>query len=105
MVGHVGSLDSLVYAAQVKSPLPEPTRTIAFMAILGIALLGMLLIVVTMLGASWVRKQGRFQRGPAVPPDVFLEPQKKTMASRQAGQGEVTGDTVSSDGCDDTQIS
>jgi hypothetical protein len=39
------------------------------MALLGIALLGMLLVVVILLGGHWVRRQGSHRRGPSVPPD------------------------------------
>lgn len=52
--------------------LPEPVRHIAYMALLGIALLGMLLIVGTLLGGHWVRRWGDRRRGPAVPPDVIV---------------------------------
>jgi hypothetical protein len=52
--------------------IPEPTRTIVLMALLGIVLVGMMLIVATMLGAHWVRRQGERRRGPVVPTDVML---------------------------------
>lgn len=50
--------------------IPETTRTVALMAVLGIALLGLLMIVGTLLGGHWVRRLGKHRRGPAVPPDV-----------------------------------
>lgn len=62
---------------KLSSSVPEPTRSIALMALLGIALLGLLMIAVTMLGGHWVRKQGKFRRGPVVPPDIFLPTSKK----------------------------
>ncbi len=55
-----------------KPTLPEPVRQIAYMALLGIALLGMLLIVGTLLGGHWVRRWGDRRRRPAVPPDVIV---------------------------------
>ena len=49
--------------------LPPPTRAAVLMALLGIALVGLLLVVVILLGGHWVRRQGNFRRGPSVPPD------------------------------------
>jgi hypothetical protein len=106
----------LVFAAQESSfaaqkasgKVPEPTRTIVLMALLGILLVGMLLIVGTMLGAHWVRRQGKFRRGPVVPPDVLpprpappvTESTKRNIAN--------TGDTFTGDDTvsnDDTIVS
>jgi hypothetical protein len=39
------------------------------MALVGIALLGMLIVVIVLLGGHWARRQGGYRRGPAVPPD------------------------------------
>lgn len=58
--------------------LPEPVRQIAYMALLGIALLGMLMIVATLLGGHWVRRWGDRVRRPPVPPDVLIPRQEKT---------------------------
>jgi len=61
--------------AQQETPapmLPEPVRLSAYMALLGIALLGMLLIVGTLLGGHWVRRWGDRHRRPAVPPDAIV---------------------------------
>lgn len=55
--------------AAVREKLPPPTRAAAIMAIIGIALLGMLLVVIILLGGHWVRRQGSYRRGPSVPPD------------------------------------
>ena len=60
--------------------IPEPLRAFLLMALLGIALLGMLLIASAMLGAHWVRRLGRFRRGPAVPTDVT--PLRRTPVNR-----------------------
>jgi hypothetical protein len=39
------------------------------MALIGIALLGMLIVVMILLGGHWVRKHSIHRRGPVVPPD------------------------------------
>jgi hypothetical protein len=72
--------DTTFFAQQTERQVPEPTRTIVLMALLGIALLGLLLIAFTMLGASWVRKQG-YRRRSVVPTDTFLqhEPEPTTQ--------------------------
>ena len=49
--------------------LSPPASAAVLMALLGIALLGLFLIVVVLLGGNWVRKQGTHRRGPSVPPD------------------------------------
>ena len=61
-----------LFAQQAAEPekLPPTTRTIVYMALLGILLLGMLLIVIVLLGGHWVRRLGSYRRGPAVPADV-----------------------------------
>ena len=73
MVSGVGLAPTIAAASLVAQAggdkLPPPTRAAAMMALLGIALLGMLLVVVILLGGHWVRRQGRFRRGPSVPPD------------------------------------
>lgn len=71
---------AVLFAQQAERKVPEPTRTIILMALLGIALLGLLLIAFTMLGASWVRKQG-YRRRSIVPTDKFL--QREPEASPQ----------------------
>ena len=52
-----------------KPKLPETTKAAAMMALVGIALLGMLIVVIILLGGHWVRRIGDFRRGPVVPPD------------------------------------
>jgi len=49
--------------------LSPPTRAAMFMAIVGIALVGMFFIVAILLGGHWVRRQGSHRRSTAVPPD------------------------------------
>ena len=60
---------SLLAEAAGGEKLPPPTRAAVLMALIGIALLGMLLVVIILLGGHWVRRQGSYRRGPAVPPD------------------------------------
>jgi hypothetical protein len=99
----------LVFAApEASRKVPEPTRTIVLMALLGILLVGMVLIVGTMLGAHWVRRQGKFRRGPVVPPDVIL-PRPATPADDTKNRNVAnTGDTFTGDDTvsnDDTVVS
>ncbi len=56
----------------LQQTLPEPVRQVAYMALLGIALLGMLMIVGILLGGHWVRRWGNRRRQSAVPPDVIV---------------------------------
>jgi hypothetical protein len=49
--------------------LPPTTKAAAQMALVVIALVGMLLIAMILLGGHWVRRQGSPRRGPIVPPD------------------------------------
>ncbi len=71
MVNRPQTLMALFAEQEVPSQtLPEPVQSIALMALLGIALLGMLMIVATLLGGHWVRRLGDRIRRPAVPPDV-----------------------------------
>ena len=105
--------EAVLLAQQAERKVPEPTRTIALMALLGIVLVGLLLIAFTMLGASWARKQG-FRRRSIVPTDKFLprdaesspEPPAKHSSNkmRHSNMGDTfTGeDTVSGD---DTVVS
>lgn len=73
---------ALVAELVVGDALPPPTRAAALMALLGIALLGMLIVAVILLGGHWVRRQGNFRRGRAVPPD---RPLLEREASSTAG--------------------
>ena len=59
----------LAAAAKAGDKLPPPTRAAAEMALLGIALVGLLFVVMILLGGHWVRRQGTLRRGPVVPPD------------------------------------
>jgi hypothetical protein len=59
----------LAAVAKPGEKLPPPTKAAAQMALLGIALVGLLFVVMILLGGHWVRRQGRPRRGPVVPPD------------------------------------
>ena len=82
--------------------LPEPYRSIALMALLGIALLGMLMIVATLLGGHWVRRWGDRVRRPAVPPDVLVPRQARLAKPNRTDEPGSDGDTH---GTDETTIS
>jgi hypothetical protein len=59
----------LAQAAKNVEKLPPPTKAAAQMALIGIALVGLLFVVMILLGGHWVRRQGIPRRGPIVPPD------------------------------------
>jgi ribose/xylose/arabinose/galactoside ABC-type transport system permease subunit len=59
----------LAQAAEGAKRLPPPTKAAAQMALLGIALVGLMFVVMILLGGHWVRRQGTHRRGPVVPPD------------------------------------
>lgn len=65
----------LLWAQADSQPqMPETTKAAALMALLGIALLGMLIVVIILLGGHWVRRLGDYRRGPVVPPDFVIKP-------------------------------
>ena len=93
-------LNASVLFAQQAAPaktLPEPVRYIAYMALLGIALLGMLMIVATLLGGHWVRRLGDRIRRPAVPPDVIVPRRGDRIAPKMPHSDVNDGDTLSTD--------
>jgi hypothetical protein len=59
----------LAQAADGAKRLPPPTKAAAQMALLGIALVGLMFVVMILLGGHWVRRQGTRRRGPVVPAD------------------------------------
>lgn len=74
MIGAATNVTACSCLALAEAPAPPqklspPASAAVLMALLGIALLGMLLVVIILLGGNWVRKQGKHQRGPSVPPD------------------------------------
>jgi hypothetical protein len=84
--------------AEVGGKLPPPTRAAALMALLGIGLLGMLLVVIILLGGHWVRRQGSYRRGPAVPRDrpplKGEPPEESAIDHAPAGEGQATTETL-----------
>lgn len=64
-----GGAGLLAQAADGAKQLPPPTKAAAQMALIGIALVGLLFVVMILLGGHWVRRQGTHRRGPVVPPD------------------------------------
>ena len=82
--------------------LPEPYRSLALMALLGIALVGMLLIVATLLGGHWVRRWGDRVRRPSVPPDILVQRKSVSVDPKIPDQRVNDGDTL---GTDETVIS
>ena len=74
------------------------------MALLGIALVGMMLVVFILLGGHWVRRQGNFRRGSTVPPDRAplvraedappVEPAPSTPDGGRAARDTVAGDSA-----------
>jgi hypothetical protein len=81
--------------------LPEPVRQVAYMALLGILLLGMLMIVATLLGGHWVRRWGNRRRRSAVPQDVVI-PRKQTSAAPKVLPAKPNGEETP--GPDETRI-
>lgn len=63
-------LPTVLAAADKVAQLPETTRAAALMALVGIALVGLLFIAAILLGGHWVRRQGSYRRGAPVPPDA-----------------------------------
>ena len=76
---------ALLAEAARPDKLSPPASAAVLMALLGIALLGLLIVVVILLGGNWVRKQGNFRRGPSVPPDRSPIPRRTTDGASPAG--------------------
>lgn len=93
---------SAVGDAAKTSSLPEPVRQIAYMALIGIALLGMLMIVATLLGGHWVRRWGDRVRSPTVvPPDILIPRPSESKPPQPPQEPNNDGDTM---GGSDTTI-
>lgn len=92
--GLAPTIARVVHFAEAANPakLPPPTRAAVMMALLGIALLGMLLVVVVLLGGHWVRRQGDRRRGPSVPPDrqPLIQRAPKNLADDVTSGSEAT---------------
>lgn len=77
----------ILAASEGSQTLPPPTKAAAQMALIGIALVGLLFVVMILLGGHWARRQGTHRRGPVVPPDrVPIVPRK----NRDGGSHEVS---------------
>lgn len=89
----------LAQQADPKPALPEPVKQFALMALLGIALLGMFIVLFTLLGGHWVRRLGDRVRGKAVPPDMILP---RTRKSSQPHVNDLPGEPGDTLGTDET---
>ena len=100
MVGDIGRVATIAHVlwAEAGAKLPPPTRAAALMALLGIALLGMLLVVIILLGGHWVRRQGSHRRGPSVPRDrppiTGQMPEERTLDRSPKAEGQAITDTL-----------
>jgi hypothetical protein len=79
----------LAEVAKGGDKLPPPTKAAAQMALIGIALVGLLFVAMILLGGHWVRRQGRMRRGPVVPSD--RAPIKATPPQRHDEHDEEKG--------------
>ena len=87
-------------AQQGARKLPPPQQAMVLMALLGILLVGMFLIVAVLLGGHWVRRLGKHQRGPAVPPDrapLVKNPLHAREVPEPVADGETMGDAKGGD--------
>jgi hypothetical protein len=98
----VGACWLLAQAPPAKQ-LPPTTKAVALMALLGIALLGLLLIVFILLGGHWVRRIGSYRRGPSVPPDLVLKSHPPDSEPPRADAHRPSGETFVDDPTDDTR--
>ncbi len=83
--------------AEATSQIPPTTRAAVAMALLGIALLGMLLVVIILLGGHWVRRQGSRRRGPVVPPDLLLKKDPPKTVAEPPDKDTPSGETFVTD--------
>ena len=81
--------------------LPPTTKAMVLMALLGIALLGLLLVVFILLGGHWVRRIGSHRRGPTVPPDLVFRKdsldREPPLTDTQRPTGETFVDNLTED--------
>jgi len=91
--------------AQPAPQLPPTIKTAALMTLLGIALLGMLLVVFILLGGHWVRRIGSHRRGPVVPPDLVLKKDPPNEKPKLPDSERPTGETFVDEVTDDTRSS
>jgi hypothetical protein len=95
----------LLAQAQPVPQMPPTTKAVAMMALLGIALLGLLLVVFILLGGHWVRRIGSHRRGPVVPPDIVLKKGPPAEEARLPNADRPTSETFVDEVTDDTRNS
>jgi hypothetical protein len=89
VVEWAGQCVVLLAAAPKADKLPPTTKAAAQMALLGIALVGLLFVVMILLGGHWARRQGTPRRGPVVPPDrAPLKPVERPRVDEQLSSEE-----------------
>ncbi len=87
----------LLAQAEATSQIPPTMRAAVMMALLGIALLGMLLVVIILLGGHWVRRQGSRHHGPVVPPDLLLKKDPPKTVAESPDKDTPSGETFVTD--------
>ncbi len=87
----------LLAQAETTRQIPPTMRAAVIMALLGIALLGMLLVVIILLGGHWVRRQGSRRRGPVVPPDLVLKKDPPKTVAETPDKDTPSGETFVTD--------
>ena len=103
VVTHVAAVCWLLAQTPTDPRMPLTLKTAVLMALLGIALLGMLLVVVILLGGHWVRRVGTHRRGPTVPPDLVLKKDPPAVEPKLPDAERPTGETVVNKVTGDTQ--
>ena len=71
--------------------LPEPIRTMALMALLGIVLLGLLIVAITLLGGRWVRRWSEHRPSAGLPPDLILKRPEASLPEQTKDNTNHTG--------------
>jgi hypothetical protein len=79
--------------APTAKEMPPTTKAVALMALLGIALLGLLLVVFILLGGHWVRRIGSHRRAPPVPPDLIYKRDPPEQPPPLPDSGQSSGET------------
>jgi len=90
-------LEQLLATGPVRplTDLSPSLKAAALMVLLGLALVGLVLVVSILIGGRWVRRLGGRRRGPTVPPDFFPNRGLTPPATPPAATSE--GDTLSTD--------
>lgn len=103
VVTRAAELCWLLAQAPPAKQMPPTTKAVVLMALLGIALLGLLLVVFILLGGHWVRRIGSHRRGPSVPPDLVLKKDHPNDEPPSPGDQRSTGETFVDDVTKDTR--